>query len=71
MRKITLAGVTAYQTAADSDEQAPGAQAVNAHTDYYVVHGQYEYQISTDAISNDPDGASELQGMLKSFTFLP
>jgi hypothetical protein len=70
MQKTTLAGVPAYK-AADVDEQSPDAQVVDVHIDYYVVHGQYEYQISTDAISNDPDGASELQAMLKSFTFLP
>jgi hypothetical protein len=38
----------------------------DTHTDYYVIHGSYEYQLTTDAISGD-NAASALQNMLASF----
>jgi hypothetical protein len=48
---------------------ASGASAVtDTHTDYYVVHGGYGYQLGTDAISGD-NAAGALQEMLQSFTF--
>lgn len=46
-----------------------GSSAVtDSHTDYYMVHGGYGYQLSTDAISGD-DATAALQGMVQSFTF--
>ena len=39
------------------------------HTDYYLVHGGYEYQLSTDAMSTDGVD-SQLSAMVQSFTIL-
>ncbi|GAC1455210.1 MAG: hypothetical protein PVSMB4_15770 [Ktedonobacterales bacterium] len=49
----------------------PGANGTptalsDTHTDYYLVHGGYEYQLSTDAVSND-NAAPALAAMLRSF----
>jgi hypothetical protein len=45
----------------------PQQGAINTitHTDYYLIHGSFEYQISADALSGD---AQALQTMLQSFT---
>jgi hypothetical protein len=42
------------------------ATATDTHTDYYVVHGGYEYQLTTDAISGD-NATSALQSMVAGF----
>lgn len=60
---------TSTAGAAGTGTASSGADAVmDTHTDYYVVHGGYGYQISTDAISGE-DAVSALQGMLQSFAF--
>jgi hypothetical protein len=68
MRKITLSGMTAY---ADKPVQqpVPGTSVVDTHADYYLTHGAYEYQLSTDSLSNDGSSAA-LASMLHSFKIL-
>lgn len=66
----TLAGLPAYATT-PLQQALPGANGTptaltDVHSDYYLVHGGYEYQLSTDAVSND-DATSALATMLQSF----
>jgi hypothetical protein len=70
LQRTTLSGLPAY--ASPPDQQAiPGAMGTpsaltDTHTDYYLVHGGYEYQLSTDAVSGD-NADADLQSMLQSF----
>jgi hypothetical protein len=66
LHKVTLSGLTAYADAA-VQQPVPGTSVTATHADYYLVHGSYEYQLSTDSLSND-DSAAALSGMLNSFT---
>jgi hypothetical protein len=69
----------ASPSVAPSPQPSPGTQCtlghgtpctiitvVVTHTDYYVVHGDFEYQLTTDAISGERTD-SALQGMVASF----
>jgi hypothetical protein len=70
LHKATLANLPAYASA-PMPLSLPGANGTpsartDTHTDYYVVHSDYEYQITVDAVSGDgAEGA--LQQMLSSF----
>ena len=68
LRKITLSGMTAY---ADTPvhQPVPGTAIVDTHADYYLRHGAYDYQLSTDSLSND-GSSSALASMVRSFTIL-
>ncbi len=71
VRATTLAGQAAYVTTPVQQvlrgaNGTPRAASVT-HTEYYLVHGGYEYQISLDSASGDAADAA-LQAMLKSFT---
>lgn len=64
LHTVTLAGAQAYATT-PATQTAPGALSVT-HTEYYLVAGGYEYQLSTDAVQGD--GADDaLNQMLQSF----
>ncbi|HLY31605.1 MAG TPA: hypothetical protein VKQ36_11290 [Ktedonobacterales bacterium] len=63
---ITLAGLPAYRDT-PLTQQSPGAQASVTHTDYYLLHGAYEYQISTDALKGEE---ATLQSIVNSFTIV-
>lgn len=65
----TLGGLPAYQDKPIS-QQLPNTHFTATHTDYYLVTGGYEYQISTDAVQSDNADAA-LASMLKSFTITP
>jgi hypothetical protein len=72
LRKMPLAGTTAYVTPAvqqpiPGNEGTPSAVS-DTHTDYYLTHGAFEYQLSMDAFSNDASTAA-LQTMVRSFAF--
>jgi hypothetical protein len=72
LHKTTLAGQPAYTTAA-VQQSLPGANGTpsavtDTHTDYFLVHDGFEYQISVDAISGD-NATAALQGILQSFAF--
>ena len=72
LHQVPLAGTTAYVSAA-VQQAIPGSNGTpsatsDTHTDYYLVHGAYEYQISVDALSGD--GSTDvLQAMVRSFAF--
>ncbi len=71
LHKTTISGLSGYvstpeQQSLPGPNGTPSAQT-DTHTDYYLVHGGYEYQISIDALSGD--GAEPaLTAMLQSFT---
>lgn len=72
LHAYTLSGRAGY-AAAPIQQQLPGPNgtpggATDTHTDYYLVQGGYEYQISTDVVSGDDGAAQALQTMLRSFT---
>src|SRR6185312_3558716 len=59
----TVAGLPGY-VGSPMAQPLPGksgsaTSVTDTHTDYYVVHGSYEYQLTTDVISGD-NGASAL-----------
>lgn len=66
--QVALAGMAAYMST-PLRQQVPGSDVMATHTDYYLVHGAYEYQISTDAVSND-QADTALVSILRSFTIL-
>lgn len=65
---VTLSGITAYQ---DKPTQQHGAGNESAftvtHTDYFIVHGAYEYQMSLDALAGDE---SAVDAMARSFSIV-
>lgn len=72
LKKTTLAGTTAYASA-PVQQEIPGSNGTpsantDTHTDYYLVHGAFEYQITVDALSGDGSEAA-LQDMVQSFAF--
>ena len=68
LARITLSGRPAYQATA-IQQPAQGSQLDDTHRDYYLPAPDYEYQLSTDAISGDGADAA-LQSMLTSFKIL-
>lgn len=63
----TIGGVQGYESK-PIVQNVPNTQTSVTHIDYYVVHGEYEYQISTDSVSSDhADG--DLKSIITSFTF--
>lgn len=66
---VQIAGQPGY---ADTpvQQQVPGTAITATHADYYLIHGSYEYQLSTDDVSSD-DASPALASMLQSFTLLP
>ena len=69
VQRITLAGVPAYQSPSAS-QQIPGSSVTVTHTEYDIITGGYEYQLSTDAVQGDGADAA-LSGMLSSFQITP
>jgi hypothetical protein len=65
---VTISGVKGYRHA-----QQPtviyGTNITDTRTDYYLITSDYEYQISTDAVSSDNDQGA-LETMVQSFTLL-
>ena len=68
LRPVTIAGKSAYQEG-PIQQAIPNSQDSEAHTDYYILLHDYEYKISTDAITSDNANA-DLSAMLASFTVL-
>jgi hypothetical protein len=66
LHAMTLGGEPGYQEQ-PLQQQIPGTDASDTHTNYYLLLGDYVYEISTDAISNDHADAA-LQSMITSFT---
>lgn len=69
LHATTIAGLPGYQ-AAPVAQQLPGSHSTVTHTEYYVVHSTYEYQLSTDTVQGD-NADDALASMLKSFAITP
>ena len=69
LKPVTISGKTGYEDTPVTANILPGSQVSENHTDYYLFTADYEYQISTDAVSGD-NAVSMLQVMLDSFTIL-
>ena len=67
--RSTISGLPAYR-ATSVQQPIANTQYSDTHTDYYLIHGGYEYQLSTDAVQGD-NAAAPLDAMLRSFTILP
>jgi hypothetical protein len=65
---ITISGIKGYQLN-QAPTTIPGSQITDAHSDYFLITRDFEYQISTDALSDD-NATGALQSMLNSFTVL-
>lgn len=63
----TIGGATGY-VSAPLIQDIPNSQISVTHTDYYVIHGGYEYQISTDSVKGD-NADADLRAMVASFGF--
>lgn len=68
LHALQLAGTTAYKSD-PVDQPVTGAEVSITHTDYYIVRDTFEYQISTDSVSDD-GAQGALQDMLQSFAFI-
>ncbi len=66
VRTISLSGLTAYADA-PVRQSVSGTNVTDTHADYYLVHSNYEYQLGTDALSDD-GSAGALMTMVHSFT---
>ncbi|MGH2516823.1 MAG: hypothetical protein ACRDHP_14310 [Ktedonobacterales bacterium] len=65
LQKTTLAGMPAYASA-PVQQQVPSSTITDTHSDYYLVTANWEYQISTDAVSGE-NASAALQSMVTSF----
>ncbi len=65
----TLSGHTAY-VSTPLQQPLQGSTATVTHTEYDLVSGSYEYQLSTDALTGSTSQAALTQ-MLQQFTLLP
>jgi hypothetical protein len=64
LTKITFGGQPGYS---DKPTVETNAGVTLTHSDFYVTHGAYLYQVSTDALAGD---GPALQTMAQSFTLL-
>lgn len=67
LEPATIGGMQGYKSK-PVVQNVPNTQVSVTHTDYYIVHGDYEYQLSTDAVSSD-HADSDLQSIIASFAF--
>lgn len=65
---ITLSGLAAYRDQPITQQGAGIDSAITVtHTDYFLIYGAYEYQMSVDALPGD---ASALDAMTNSFAIV-
>ena len=68
LSKITFGGQPGYRDTPTTQTSAgSGTSATLTHSDYYVAHGGYLYQVSSDALSGD---GPTLDTMAQSFKLL-
>lgn len=68
LHTVSLGGKPGYQEDA-AQQEIPGTQMSDTHTNYYLLLNDYVYEISTEAISSDNADAT-LRAMVASFTIL-
>lgn len=67
LQQVTIGGVRGYKSS-PLVQNIPNTQISVTHVDYYVLHGNYEYQLSTDSVKGD-DAEADLQSIIASFAF--
>jgi hypothetical protein len=67
LQAVTIGGAPGYKSS-PLIQNIPSSQISVTHMDYYVIHGNFEYQISTDSVKGD-NADADLQGMVASFAF--
>jgi hypothetical protein len=67
LQPVTIGGARGYKSAPVTQD-IPNSQISVTHTDYFVVHGNYEYQLSTDSVKGD-NADADLQSIIASFGF--
>lgn len=67
LKAMTIGGAPGY-VGPPQVQDIPNSSVSVTHTDYYVVHGGYEYQISTDSVKGD-NADADLQSIVTSFGF--
>ncbi len=67
LQATTVGGVQGFKSS-PLIQDIPNSQISVTHMDYYVIHGNYEYQISTDSVKGD-NADADLESMVASFGF--
>ncbi len=67
LQPVTIGGEPGYKSS-PLVQDIPNSQISVTHIDYYVIHGDYEYQISTDSVKGD-NADADLASMVASFSF--
>ena len=67
LKATTIGGIAGFVSASLAQD-VPNSEISVTHTDYYVVHGGYEYQMSTDSVKGD-NADGDLHSMVESFGF--
>jgi hypothetical protein len=67
LQPVTIGGARGYKSAPVTQD-IPSSQISVTHTDYFVMHGNYEYQLSTDSVKGD-NADGDLQSIIASFGF--
>jgi hypothetical protein len=67
LHAATIGGAQGYKSN-PLVQDIPNTQISVTHMDYYVIHGDYEYQISTDSVKGD-NADADLESMIASFAF--
>lgn len=67
LHAATIGGAQGYKSS-PLVQNIPNTQISVTHIDYYVIHGGYEYQISTDSVKGD-NADADLESMIASFGF--
>ncbi len=67
LQPATIGGEPGYKSS-PLVQDIPNSQISVTHIDYYVIHGDYEYQISTDSVKGD-NADADLASMVASFAF--
>lgn len=67
LKVATVGGIAGY-VSAPLAQDIPNSQISVTHTDYFVVHSGYEYQISTDSVQGD-NADGDLRSIVESFGF--
>lgn len=67
LQPVKIGGVQGYKSS-PLVQNVPNSQISVTHTDYYVLHGDYEYQLSTDSVKGD-NADGDLQSIIASFAF--
>jgi hypothetical protein len=67
LQTATIGGAPGFKSS-PLTQDVPNSDISVTHVDYYIIHGGYEYQISTDSVKGD-DADADLRSIVDSFAF--